>query len=76
MSEAGVPGSEVVERQAGTLFFQFGCDAVGVLGVADESTFGDFEDKTVEGEVGLFGGSSDFDPASSSLERLPYPFFL
>ena len=59
MPEAGVAGSEVVEREAGTLLFEFGGDAVGVLGVADESTFGDLEDETVEGEAGLFGGGAD-----------------
>ena len=59
VAEAGVAGSEVVEREAGALLFQFGCDAGGVFGVADEGALGDLEDETVEGEVCLLGGGAD-----------------
>ncbi len=59
MAEAGVAGSEVVEREAGALLFQFVGDAGGVFGVADESALGDLEDEALEREVGLLGGGED-----------------
>jgi hypothetical protein len=59
VAEAGVAGTEVVEGETGALLFELGGDAVGVLGVAGESAFGDFQDETVEGKAGLLGGGAD-----------------
>jgi len=59
MPQAGVACPEVVEREAGALFFEFGSDAIGVLGIADESTLCDLKNETVEREAGLLGGGAD-----------------
>ena len=59
VAEAGVAGSEVVEREAGALLLQLGCDAGSVFGVADEGALGDLEDETVEGKFCVFGGGED-----------------
>jgi hypothetical protein len=59
VAEAGVAGAEVVECETGALLFEFGGDAVGVLGVAGECALGDLEDETAEGKAGLFGGGTD-----------------
>ena len=59
MTEAGVAGAEVVEREAGALLLQFISDAAGVFGVADEGAFGDLEDKALEGKFRVFCGGAD-----------------
>jgi hypothetical protein len=59
VAEAGVAGSEVVEREAGALLLQLGCDAGGVFGVADECALGDLEDETGQRKFCVFGGSPD-----------------
>jgi len=40
-----------------------------VLGVADEGTFGDFEDEAAEREVGVFGGETDV-PGEGTVAQL------
>jgi hypothetical protein len=59
VAETGVAGAEVVQRQAGAILLQLGGDAGGVFGIADESAFGDFENKTVERKVCVQGGRAD-----------------
>jgi hypothetical protein len=59
VAEAGVAGAEVVEREARTLLLELVRDAGGVFGVADEGALGDFEDESLEREVGVLGGGED-----------------
>src|SRR5580700_4489451 len=59
MAEAGVTGAEVVEGEAGAVFFQLVGDAGYVFGVPYEGALGDLKDEAVEGEVGLLGSGMD-----------------
>jgi hypothetical protein len=59
VTEAGVAGSEVVERETRALLLQFVGDAAGVLCVADEGALGDLEDETLQREVCVLCGSED-----------------
>ena len=59
LAEAGVADAEVVEGEAGALFFELVGDEVGEFGVAEEGALGDLEDEAVEGEVAVLGGGAD-----------------